>query len=141
MLDFCNKFIFSSDQNSSIKPKLQKPRVKHFPLSTLLFLWLCVSSTPMGFCFVFCNWCLHLEKWLINGIFKPPTKHWLKPLDLLAATAFHLLYSVLPTLQILPPTEPAISLRKDKLERKNPNSSLFHHIVYNIFIIEIKNKK
>lgn len=91
-------------------------------------------------CFVIdaCIW----KKWLINGIFKPPTKHWLKPLDLPAATAFQLPFSVLPTLHVLSPTEPEISTRKDKLEsKKKPHMYLFHHIVYNIFNIKIINKR
>lgn len=133
MLDFCNKFMFSSDKNSSIKPKLQKPCVRHFPhLHSCLFDYVLAEHPwASALCSVIdaCIW----KKWLINGIFKPPTKHWLKPLDLPAATAFQLLYSVLPTLHILPPTEPAISLRKDKLERKTTYLSFSPHCLQYIY--------
>lgn len=97
---------------------MQKPSVRHFPhLHSCFFNYVLAEHLLVSaLCFVIdaCIW----KKWLINGIFKPPTKHWLKPLP--PATAFQLLHSVLPTLHVLSSTQPATSLRRNKLERKKP---------------------
>lgn len=68
------------------------------------------------------------------------TKLWLKPLDHPAATAFPLLPSALPTSHVLVPPEPAVSLRKEKLNGKKHTFILPTPLLTMYFIIEISNK-
>jgi len=82
-------------------------------------------------CFVFsvCIW----KRQLINSIFKPLTKLWLKPLHLSAATTYPCLHSAVPTPHVLVAADPAMGLRKDESDGKKTHIHLPHPIAYNVF--------